>query len=194
MQQVKESFIAAAVGLLVPLVIMAGTFGWNLVATVYADHENLVANFNRLASSPKVPCPSCPTCPPSKPCKVAGSPNATGTEQGTKEQQQCWMAEIPGGPVTKDSLSSNVAAIHCNYRIEAPWCASATFNKDTFSNGNTFLPGGTVFGGARPGKQGSTFTECHIGPAILPQQLVTVTVYGTEANPPRLLSGWVKSQ
>jgi hypothetical protein len=191
LQNLGFATLAAALGYI-------ALFSWSAIQTTYDDHHDSTGRWQAVVNEKNIlkvglatrddyihtlESRTCPAC------------SGAGTRTVVKEEpRQCWVAEIVGGPVTKDSLSSDVAAIYCNYRIDAPWCAGATFNKDTFNNGNSFLASGFVMGGARPGKQGNTFTECHSGPPIPPHQLITVTVYGTEPNPPRLVSARVKSQ
>jgi hypothetical protein len=58
-EHLKESLIAGAVGLAVPLAIMLGTCSWKLVSAVYEDHQLFVAK----ANAPKPACPACPTAP-----------------------------------------------------------------------------------------------------------------------------------
>ena len=168
-QNLKDSAVPTIIG---NLMLWAVLFGIFVIKTVYNDHQELVGKVARLKAAPT---PTCPTCPPS-----------------VKEQPHCWLSEIRGGPITDDSLSSDVAVMHCNFRIDAPWCASATFDKDTFSGGMAFTSNFVTPG--RPEKQGNTFKQCVSSPSIPAHDLVTVTVYGTEKDAPRLVSGWVKSQ
>ncbi|HZW92497.1 MAG TPA: hypothetical protein VFF64_05955 [Candidatus Eremiobacteraceae bacterium] len=90
--------------------------------------------------------------------------------------------------MTEDSFNSTIVATHCNYRLDAPFCATAKFNSDDFKEGNISIPGGWAMGAGGPGKIGNTFTKCISAPNLGAEQLVTLTVYGTKKNPVRLLS------
>jgi hypothetical protein len=59
----RESVAPTAIGFTVPLVLIAFVFGWNVITTIYSDHEASIAKLIQLRNVPKPICPSCPACP-----------------------------------------------------------------------------------------------------------------------------------
>lgn len=68
MEHLKKSAIPTLIGFLVPLVLIGCVFSWSTVRSIYEDHQDLVAQAQRLRAMPKPTCPSCPECL-QKPCK-----------------------------------------------------------------------------------------------------------------------------
>jgi hypothetical protein len=183
------------IGLISAAAVYAFLFAWSTIWTIYDDHHDVVGRArvvfdekNNLKTEvekrdkyiKKLEDRKCPTC-------LAATKGVA-----VKEPHQCWFQEIIAGSLPPDSLISTVAAIHCNYRVVAPFCASAKFARSDFKGGNVSIPGGWFAPADSPRKEGDTFTGCISMPSLGADQLVTVTVYGTQKDAVRLLSAEIK--
>lgn len=48
MRQLKESSVAAAIGLAVPILIMVAVYGWKFVSGIYDDHHNITSRWSQV--------------------------------------------------------------------------------------------------------------------------------------------------
>jgi hypothetical protein len=200
----KRTFgLAFAASVLVFAIWHGSVFLWTGIKTVYGDHRDTTGRWRAVVnekdqlkhglSDRDTTITNLKNQLELKPSVMVVTKVANNTSSNSTEQPHCWLSEIEGGPVTQGSLSSDIAVMFCNVRVEAPWCATASFDKDTFSGGAAFTSNYVIAGGG-PGKEGKMFTQCISSPSIPAYHIVTLTVYGTEKYPPRLLSGKFGSQ
>jgi hypothetical protein len=89
----RESIIPTVIGFAVPLTLILCVLGWKTIATIYDDHQSLVATVERLQNAPKqLPCPTCPICPTTKAC-AGGDANARTARRAIQEQLAKLMNE-----------------------------------------------------------------------------------------------------
>lgn len=181
-KHVIETAAMGILGLITVLVLVYGTqFIWEVAQFGYNDHESLVARLN----APKVPCPSCPSCPTCPPSKVIEKVSP----------HDCKISNVFTNPNPKfpQAKSETFAIIHCNYKIEAPFCVKLELDKEVLAAG-IWLPDQSITmvdGGDRNGK---IATACVDSPSVPVEGLITINLKGATDDPPRVLKGNVRSK
>lgn len=112
-----------------------------------------------------------------------------------EQQRQCWFTNHFGFPNSKieGAVSATTVIFHCNHKIEAPWIVEARFDRDFIPGGLVLNDSGGWFLGGGKGKQGLNYSAQINNPALLSDQIVTFTVYGTTDQYPRAVAGDIKS-
>lgn len=106
--------------------------------------------------------------------------------------KQCWLVNDPALPPSSNkvpgAMTTTAVIIHCNYKIDAPYKILIKMDRDFIGTGTVNTPDAMMFGGSWQ-KQGTTYVLNQQGPALAPDQIVIVTVYGTTDQYPKAISG-----
>jgi hypothetical protein len=145
-------------------------FAWCVTQTVYYDHRSLLQNVDNLEAKNKELSAVLP------------------------EEKRCWLSNHFGMPNSKvrGAVTATAAIIHCNQKIDAPFQVTVEFDRD-FIPGALVLPDTGAWTGGGGEKQGKQFVGRIIGPALLSEQLIVVTVYGETDQYPRAVRANVEA-
>jgi len=126
--------------------------------------------------------------------KKQGPKIVTKTLLPPPQENKCWFANYGGFPNTKiqGAVTATAVIIHCNYRVEAPYAVNIKFDRD-FLVGSLIVLGGGMSMVHGPGKQGNILGAQVDVPALLPNQNIVVTVYGTTDQYPTPLSAGIEA-
>jgi hypothetical protein len=170
---VRAAIIALFVGV-VPLLLFGGTYVWKMVTAEYDDHSSLVARLREVVGDNKAldkrvhdlegkSCPSCSSPPQS--CQVSSiitNPN----------------------PQVNGAKTETIAAVHCNYKVSAPFCIGLLLDRPAFrasivlsDEGTTMIDGGGV--------QGNETVSCIDSPSLPAEHMAEVHLFSYSDIPPR---------
>jgi hypothetical protein len=110
------------------------------------------------------------------------------------QTRQCWLSNHFGMPnsTIKGAVTATAAILHCNTKTDAPFRVAVEFDKD-FIPGAMTLPDVGIVMGIGQEKQGNVYVGQVGSPALLSEQLIVVTVYGTTDQYPRALRASVEA-
>jgi hypothetical protein len=110
-------------------------------------------------------------------------------------EKKCWVSNHLGMPnsTIKGTMTATASILRCNHKIEAPWQVTLVFDREFIPGALTLPDSGSWFPGGGPGKQALSYSLQINSPALLSEQLVIVTVYGTTDQFPHALRGSINS-
>lgn len=160
----------------------SGLFIWSVITIIYSDHLSLAANVVDARKQTAIVSAerdqwmgkfeSLKAVPPKEIIRT------------TETEKKCWLSNHAGLATAKTgNVTANAAIIRCNYRIEAPFTVRIRFNAD-FEPGNISTPDASAQFGGGLSAQGRMLIGQVDGPALAPNQLVIVTVYGRNGQYP----------
>lgn len=132
--------------------------------------------------------------PPAPQVSVENPKVITRTLPAPEPEKKCWMSNHFGMPnsTIQGAVTATAAIMHCNYKVDAPYVVQVEFDRD-FIPGATVEPDSGIIMGGGEGKKGRVYFGRTNSPALLSEQLVIVTVYGTTDQYPRALRGTIKT-
>ena len=165
------------------------------MTTIYDDHLALVRTKIVLAGENKVMRSRNGDLQDENTRLKATSPKIiTRTLPTPEPERQCWVSNdyvIPN-PKFNGAITATAAIIRCNYKIDAPFRYMVEFDRD-FIPGPMVLADADSWSGGTEQKQGRVCMGQVVYPALLSNQLVVVTVYGTTDQFPRVVRASIEA-
>ncbi len=174
-----------AIGVAAVAVGWFGLCAWSIVATVYSDHQNLVAKTGDLLVKNKqfMSEGSRLVDPTGRDAEIAQLKQRAQELQGQlklatrKPPPECWWNnhyQYPNPYASSVARSATAVLIFCNYKIEAPWAVQVEFDRDDFFNESVVVPG-VMIGGITK-KEGKTYIGGLSLPSVPAYEVISITV------------------
>jgi len=118
----------------------------------------------------------------------------TRTLPPPEPEKKCWMSHHFGLPnsTVEGAVTTTAVILRCNYKITSPYQVAVEFDRD-FIPGALTLPDAGGWMGGNESKINRTMVAQISNPALLSEQLVIVTVYGSTDQYPRALHAGIKA-